>query len=137
MKSFFKSLYDFFKPAILPGCLVLLVIFFLGRATENLKLENLRTSEKIREMQDIHDVEFKKILEAQAEERKRHEENLKKLQEELSGSLLRHEEKLKEIEKSRAEESKKLLEKYKEDPVGLSLEMSKLLGIPVLSSQKQ
>lgn len=137
MRSFFKSLYDFLKPAIFPACLIFLVIFFLNQASENLKSENLSTSKRLRELQDIHDIEMRKILESQAEERKRHEENLKKLQEDLNSSLLKHEEKLKEIEKIKIEESKKLLEKYKEDPVGLSLEMSKVLGIPVLSSTKR
>lgn len=137
MNSFFKSLYDFLKPAILPACIVLLAAFLLNRVSENLRSENVRNSEKLREMQDIHDAELRKILSSQAEERKRHEENLKKLQEDLSNSLLKHEEKLKEIENIRAEESKKLLQKYKEDPAGLSLEMSKALGIPVLSSPKR
>jgi len=127
-----KSLYEFLKPALLPIAVVLIVVSFFNHVFSQFKNEREDFSTKIKEIQVIHDAEMKKILEAQDQERKQHEKNLKKLQEDLDASLIRHEEKLKELERVKEETSKKLLEKYKGDPTGLSSELGRITGIPVL-----
>lgn len=128
----FKKLYDFLKPVLLPFVLVVLTLAVFNHVIAQFKSERQDFSTKLKEIQGIHDAEIKKMHDAQEQERLQHEINLKKLQEDLDVALVRHEEKLRELERAKEQTSKALMEKYKGDPAGLSREMGRATGIPVL-----
>lgn len=131
MITFIKKTWEFLRPALLP--FLILSICFLGARylVSQFKSEHESFTERVKEIQNIHDEELKKIMDAQAAERERHEQNLKQLQQELTTAMVKHEEKLKELEKQKEAESKRLFEKYKDDPKGLAQEVSRVTGIPV------
>jgi flagellar motility protein MotE (MotC chaperone) len=125
------KIYEFLKPIFPTIALILTAITLYNCVIREFRGEREDFSAKIGELQKAHDEEVKKMLDAQAEERRLHEQNLAKLQQDLDSAMSKHEEKLKEIEKSREEISKRLLEKYKDDPVGLSRELGRVTGMPV------
>ena len=88
-------------------------------------------TEKLKEMQEIHDREMVKIMTAQSAERERHEQNLRQLNQDLNDAVAKHDEKLKEMERQKELDLKRIFEKYKNDPTGLAQEMSRVTGIPV------
>jgi len=131
MKNMIEKVWNFLRPAVLP-LLILLCIFFSGKYfLSQFKSDRNDFSERMKEMQGIHDAEMKKIIEAQTAENERHEQNLKQLQQDLSVAIEKHEEKLKELERQKEAESKRLFEKYRNDPTGLAQEVSRVTGIPV------
>lgn len=126
-----KKTWDFLRPAALPLMVVALVLLSGRYILSQFRNDRNDFSERMKEIQSIHDTELKKILEAQAAERERHEQNLRQLQQELSTAMAKHEEKLRELEHQKEEESRRLFEKYKNDPAGLAQEVSRVTGIPV------
>lgn len=129
--NYLKKIWDILRPALVPAAVSLFVFLSAKYFMNQFRSDREGFTERLKEMQEIHDRELGKIMNAQAAERERHEQNLRQLQQDLNAAVEKHEEKLKELEHQKELESKRLFEKYKNDPVGLAQELSRVTGIPV------
>lgn len=126
-----KKIWDTLRPALVPVCIALFVLFGSKYFMNQFRNDRAEFTEKLKEMQEIHDREMVKIMTAQSAERERHEQNLRQLNQDLNDAVEKHDEKLKEMERQKELDLKRIFEKYKNDPTGLAQEMSRVTGIPV------
>lgn len=131
-KNAFSSLFEFFKKHWQPfalGLVVVLVVFcfnvFLNKKSQD-------TSTQIKQMQDAHDTEIKKILDVQAEEHRQHEENVKKLESQLSTIHADHDKEEKELDVKKTAEIKKIVKDYGDDPSALAQQLSNVTGFRII-----
>jgi uncharacterized transporter YbjL len=132
MKNAFSSFFEFFKKHWQPfalGLVVVLVVFcfkfFLNKKSQD-------TSAQIKQMQDAHDTEIKKILNIRDEERHQHEENIKNLQSQLSSIQVVHDKEEKELDVKKTAEIKKIVRDYGDDPSALAQQLSSVTGFKII-----
>ncbi len=132
MKNSFSSFFEFFKKHWQPfalGLVVVLVVFcfkfFLNKKSQD-------TSAQIKQMQDAHDTEIKKILDIRDEERHQHEENVKNLQSQLSSIQTVHDKEEKELDVKKTAEIKKIVKDYGDDPSALAQQLSNVTGFQII-----
>ncbi len=132
MKNAFSSMFEFFKKHWQPfalGLVVVLVVFcfkvFLNKKSQD-------TSAQIKQMQDAHNIEIKKILDIQDEERHQHEENVKNLQSQLSSIQSVHDKEEKELDVKKTAEIKKIVKDYGDDPSALAQQLSNVTGFQII-----
>lgn len=130
-----KKIWDTLRPALVPACIAFFVLFGSKYFMNQFRNDRAEFTEKLKEMQEIHDREMVKIMTAQSAERERHEQNLRQLNQDLNDAVAKHDEKLKEMERQKELDLKRIFEKYKNDPTGLAQEMSRVTGIPVYVSE--
>jgi uncharacterized membrane protein YvbJ len=129
--SFLKKMWDAILPVLAPVSVALFVFFGAKYFMNQFRGDREEFTEKLKEIQEIHDREMVKTMASQSAERERHEQNLIRLQKDLNDAVAKHDEKLKELERQKELEFKRLFEKYKNDPAGLAQEMSRVTGIAV------
>lgn len=88
--------------------------------------------ENMKQMQQIHDEELKKINSAYDEERKQHEVNVAKLQSDLDDARSRYKEASEALDKKKKVEVKSLVDKYGDDPAGMAKRISQVTGFKVV-----
>ena len=120
--------WELVKPHVFPMLLVLVVTFAAFKLYRR-DLSNI--SERLNQMQLIHDEELKKVRDIYTEERREHEENLKKLQAALEDVEKKHDEDIKALDEKKSKTVKKLVETYKDDAKGMTEQVSKATGFPV------
>ena len=99
-----KKIWEFFKPAAVPLLVVACLYFWVNNITSNITNISEDVTNRIEKIQEIHDEEMKKVLDANRQERIEHENNIKKLQNDLDISLKRYEDGLKELEEKKKAE---------------------------------
>ena len=75
-----KKIWEFFKPAAVPLLVVACLYFWVNNITSNITNISEDVTNRIEKIQEIHDEEMKKVLDANRQERIEHENNIKKLQ---------------------------------------------------------
>lgn len=126
-----KKTWDTLQTALVPIFIAFFVLFGSKYFMNQFRNDRVEFTEKLKEMQEIHDREMVKIIASQSAERERHEQNLRQLNQDLNDAVAKHDEKLKEMERQKEIDLKRIFEKYKNDPTGLAQEMSRVTGIPV------
>jgi cell division protein FtsB len=113
---------------------IMLVLVLLLGATSYwlLKKNGQDYSVKIQQLQTAHDEEVKKILDAQAVERKQHEENLKKLEDQLTAIQKEYIAAQQILETKKQVEIKEIVKDYGDNPDELAKKLSLVTGFQVI-----
>jgi len=91
---------------------------------------------QLKQVQDIHEVELKKVVDAQVEERLQHEANLKKLQDDLSAAQVQHDTAVKVLEVKKQNQVTQLVHQYAADPTGLAKKLNESMGFQIILPEK-
>ena len=120
--------WELIKPHVFPMLLVFVVTFV---AFKVYRRDTVSISDRLNQMQLIHDEEIKKVRDIYTEERRAHEENLKKLKSDLEDVLKKHEEDIKALDEKKSKTVRRLVETYRDDAKGMTEQVSKATGFPV------
>lgn len=126
-----KKIFEFLKPALVPFFVLLVLLLCFKNYVASISRTSEIVSERITNLQKVHEEEMKKIIDANTQERLEHEKNIKQMQADFDSSLKRYEESLKILEEKKKQDKAKILSQYKDNPPGLSSELSKATGIKI------
>lgn len=88
--------------------------------------------DQLEDIRKAHELELKKIIAAQEEERRKNKEALEKLQKRLIDVQRQYEEAKIELDKRKKKEIEDLMTKYADDPVALANKLSEATGFTVI-----
>lgn len=88
--------------------------------------------ERLKDIQDAHDEEIKKIEAARAEERRQHEENEKKLRAALDAVQQQYDSAMKDLDDKKKKEIADLVKQYGDNPTELAKKLSAATGFSII-----
>jgi uncharacterized protein HemX len=111
----------------------LIIAFVAGvAAVMFLHQQSSSFADKIKEINDAHEAEIKKIEAARLAEERKHEEDLKKLQDTLAAVEEQYAADKKSLDDKKRNEITQLVKQYKDDPVTLSQKLSDATGFRII-----
>jgi hypothetical protein len=133
VELFLNKIWDYVKPHAVPVVLVVVSSFVLYSLLGKGRDDSLNA---LKNQQQIHDAELKKIEKAQEIERKQHEENLKKLESSLEDIRKSYDDRIKTLEEKKAKQIGQMVQKYDDDPTGVARQIGDMTGFRVVSVEK-
>jgi len=133
MITFFQKFWLYLKKYWQPVLLAIAGImgfFLFRRNTQN-------WTDRIKELQDQHDTELKKIDDARAEEDAAHKKDIKDLQVTLDSVQKQYDDAKKVLDENKKAEITEIIKKYQDDPDGLAKELSDATGFPVVTTSEE
>lgn len=119
--QFLKTYWSYIALAV--GAVVALLVF---------RQEKLDFADQLKQIQDSHDAEMKKIDDIRLEERKEHEANEAQLQSTLAAVQAQYTAAEKDLDDKKKAEIEDLVKKYSDDPTELARQLSVATGFNVV-----
>jgi septal ring factor EnvC (AmiA/AmiB activator) len=114
----------FWQLALFVAGFIVVCVFFKERDDD--------LSKKLKEIQDAHDDEMKKIDAARVEQQRQHEENEKKLRETLAAIQSQYEAAKKDLDEKKKQEIIDIVAQYGTDPDQLAVQLSNVTGFTII-----
>jgi Tfp pilus assembly protein PilO len=111
----------------------LFFVFVLGYFL--FKRQQLDFVGELKKIQDAHDEEIKRILQAREEERRQHEANLKQLQDTLSLVQRQYDDAKKDFDARKKKEVEELIKQFGDNPDELAKKLSNVSGFTIVLPQ--
>ena len=103
-----------------------IVAFFL------FKKQDTSFSDRLKQIQDAHDVELKQIQDARDEEEREHQANEKRLKDTLDAVQQQYDAAQKDLDDKKRQEVEDLVRQYGDDPDALAKKLSEATGFTVV-----